>query len=177
VSEVNELGRRDVVEPNEVDRFTRAAEDFCGFVDQSAGLERAEFVETLGRHLATLYALGMELPQVAPTTADDLPRTGKPLNVPAPALQTKLGDLDYYNLTFDPWDVADAEPVTASLSDDVRDIYIDLAEGLDALAAGAPTTDVVWSWQFGFDNHWGVHAAHALYAIHWATRRSGSRGI
>ena len=66
---------------------------------------------------------------------------------------------------FDPYDPDGSAPVMASLSDDIADIYRDLQGGLVAFRAGE-IDDAVWEWRFGFDTHWGRHAAHGLFALH-----------
>lgn len=83
-------------------------------------------------------------------------------------ISEKLGDADYYRLIFDPYQ-ADP-PVTASLADDVADIYRDLRGGFALLEPGGMRDGAVWEWRFGFDSHWGRHAAHALYAVRVLTR-------
>ena len=93
-------------------------------------------------------------------------------------LETKLGDLDFYNCVFDPYDMQDTAPVVVgSLSDDLSDIYWDVKDGLTACASGPPPDDVIWEWRVGFEEHWGIHASAALYAIHWITRNPGARWI
>jgi hypothetical protein len=81
------------------------------------------------------------------------------------ALATKLGRRDYYNEMFAPYDLAEREPVTGSLADDLADIYADLSRGLAAWQVGN-TEDAVWEWRFHFQHHWGEHTTGALRALH-----------
>jgi hypothetical protein len=69
-------------------------------------------------------------------------------------------------MIFDPYDEDDTTPVAGSLADDVADIYLTLRGGLDLVEAGKPRGAALWEWKFGFDEHWGRHAAHALSAVH-----------
>jgi Domain of unknown function (DUF5063) len=70
---------------------------------------------------------------------------------------------------FDPYE-SGATPVMGSLADDAADIYRDLRGGLSLIDVDGGLDNAVWEWQFGFEYHWGVHAASALYALHSLTR-------
>jgi hypothetical protein len=87
-------------------------------------------------------------------------------------LDRKLGDVSDYSLMFDPYEFK-TTPVTGSLADDAGDVYRDLKRGLEVIAAGGSLETAVWEWQFGFEHHWGNHAAHALHALHSLTRPVG----
>jgi hypothetical protein len=82
-------------------------------------------------------------------------------------LSMQFGEVNNYRFMFDPYEPG-SDPVTGSLADDLADIYSDLKIGLALDAAGA-NDDAIWQWRFGFENHWGRHAAHALYALHVAS--------
>jgi Domain of unknown function (DUF5063) len=66
---------------------------------------------------------------------------------------------------FDPYD--DGALVAATLAHEIAGIYGDLKDGFALLeAGGSPEGSAVWKWRFGFEHHWGRHAAHALYLVH-----------
>jgi hypothetical protein len=65
---------------------------------------------------------------------------------------------------------SDAQPIGASPSDDLLDVYWDLQRGLAAFDSGR-ASEAVWIWRFGFETHWGDHAVDALRALHRACVR------
>ena len=150
--------------------FRSVAESFVAFVDESAEGPRDPLVRELERRIAELYVAALSLPQ--PGELRSTQPTSSMRHDEAASLMRRLsrqlGDYDFYNLVFDPYDFVDSTPVTGSLADDVTDIYRDLKNGLVAYDAGE-TEDAVWEWRFEFDSHWGRHAANALYAIHVLT--------
>jgi hypothetical protein len=77
----------------------------------------------------------------------------------------------YYSDAFDPWGPGE-EPVVADLADDLRDIYLDVQEGLAALAA-SPWQEAGWLWRNSFCYHWGRHAVSALKALHGLAMNEG----
>lgn len=146
-----------------VARFEELAESFVAFVDDASHLPADRFVGELERHLLDLYRAALDL--ALPEDAEDAAPPSAVTNDEAAALQRRLsdqlGDFDVYRLVFDPYEL-DAPPVAGSLADDVADIYRDLKSGL----AATNDAEATWQWRFGFDTHWGRHAAHALYALY-----------
>jgi len=70
-----------------------------------------------------------------------------------------------YRVVFDPHDFdALDEPVTGALSDDLSDIYRDLAEGLDNYQNGH-IQDACSDWAQSYQIHWARHAVNAISAI------------
>lgn len=82
---------------------------------------------------------------------------------------------NYYRTVFDPHDLdATDEPVMAILSDDLSDIYRDLAEGFTLYDLGnLPAACATW-WE-SYRIHWARHAVEALAAIdiHLTQQRGG----
>lgn len=155
--------------------FTASAEAFIAVVDASESQSQSAFLRELERALVRLYAAGLVLDHLAPED-DAAPAEGL-TNDEAAALQRRLGqkfgDYDYYAVVFDPYDLASA-PVTGSLADDVADIYRDLKDGFAELA-NRKIENALWQWKFGFDNHWGRHAAEAIYALYSLRSKLGER--
>lgn len=70
-----------------------------------------------------------------------------------------------YLVVFDPHDLeADDEPGMGMLSDDLSDIYRDLAIGLADFKKGY-VSDACFDWAFSYRGHWARHAVNALGAI------------
>ena len=82
------------------------------------------------------------------------------------SLQHKLGEHDYYQEIFDPYQNKE-EQVTASLADDLADIYGDIKRGLQDWVKASPSDrlHIIWYWKLDFD-HWGAHATGAFRALY-----------
>ena len=118
------------------------------------------------RVLVDLYAAGVVLDDVEPDGEAE-PRDGTTRDDAAAltnGIGQKLGDFDFYSVVFDPYE-RDSAPVTGSLADDLADIYRDLQAGFAELRAGR-ASNALREWKFGFDHHWGRHAAEAIYALY-----------
>jgi hypothetical protein len=59
------------------------------------------------------------------------------------------------------------EPLAGILSDDLADIWLDIKRGLQTLELNpeASLSDVLWSWKFSFETHWGRHAVSAMATL------------
>jgi hypothetical protein len=66
---------------------------------------------------------------------------------------------------FDPLQDPPEEPVVGHTSDDIGDIYRDVARGL-ALFDSGRRDEAGWEWGFNFRIHWGEHATGAMRAFH-----------
>lgn len=146
-----------------VDAFIAAANRYCALVERPAQ-DRVQLLTTVHEALAHCYseALRLALPRTDDPT---LPEARIPLEAWRDVngrILDRLGSADGYWVILDPADGGTA--VQASLADDLADIWRDLKEGL-ALHAEGLTGEALWHWRFGFDSHWGVHAAEALRVI------------
>jgi hypothetical protein len=154
-------------------QFAVVAEAFIAVVDSSEGQSQTEFLRELERALTRLYEAGLTLDDLDPD--ENSPPLDRMTSDEAAALQRRLGRKfgahDFYAVVSDPYDL-DSAPVTGSLADDVADIYRDLMKGFAELANGH-VANALWQWKFDFDNHWGQHAAAAIYALYNLRSRVG----
>jgi len=141
--------------------FASAAHDYCTLVEQADQLERSELLQRLQTTLGRLVALASELPEVWPVEDGSEAQRREPPTAVSRALEDLPGHWDIY----DPWVQRRPRSDLGSLADDLADVYLDLAEGLDLLVGGAPRA-AMWEWRFSFWCHWGRHATGALRAIH-----------
>lgn len=149
-----------------VEAFVRIGRRFVEFVDSSDDLSAGDFLRELQPLLVNLYATGLALGSGDPDDTADLPDslTGDDWQALYRRLGAQLRGYDDYAFVFEPHELS-ATPVVGSLSDDVADIYLELRNGFTLFDEGKPG-EAAWEWRFGFDNHWGRHAAHAIYALH-----------
>ena len=74
--------------------------------------------------------------------------------------------LQYYSQQFDPLTVPSTEePTIGDITDDISDIFRDVRKGLWYFERGR-VADAAWEWAFGFQHHWGRHAACAIRTLH-----------
>jgi Domain of unknown function (DUF5063) len=146
------------------DRFVPVARRFVSFVEGFDALSADEFVCELEPLLLDLYssALVLERRRAGENLGTERQRNDEWSEL-FQRLGRHLGRYDAYSFVFDPYEL-DAQPVTGMLSDDLSDICRDLCDGIERYDVGH-TREAIWEWRFGFESHWGRHAAHALYAL------------
>lgn len=167
--------------------FAERAREFCAVVDRGVAEEDARFPSQLHRVLAQLYTAGLDLPstdilwdldeEVTEEVGNE-PADQPNLNDPDPdrlsaaglralhgSLAQRFGASNYYREIFDPYEAPEEEAVTASLADDVADIYQDIRGGLVKWERGE-SGEALWGWRFHLEVHWGEHATGALRALH-----------
>ena len=150
--------------------FREAATRFCAHITERDRMTTTRFLTVLPGHLAALYAAAAALPEVAPDV-ESPERDRNELAEWRPlfeALGAKIGPHRYYSETSDPSKPDAQETVTGDLADDLADIYGDLRTGLafEVAAGREAPNDVLWTWRFDFESHWGRHATSALRAVH-----------
>lgn len=160
----------------QTDEFASVAAEFCQWAEGRPEDPVAEF-ETAHRLTARLYHLGLSLPSGIESTTGDIPSQRRS-DEESQAMYERFASLpfDYYKTVDEPHDLEELEavvPPLAQLGDDMRDIYFDLRVGLDLFERGA-RIDAAWTWKFGFESHWGEHAASALNALHNYRDREGA---
>ena len=145
-------------------RYEAAATKFIACVD-SPTLESDVFLANVGRCLADLYCCALDVPPVKSESEfpDDTPFPMEQWTALYHSLREKIGDKDVY------WEVFDSQqkeqPIQATLSNDISDIYFDLKKNLQLKNKGMSGADLIWEIYFSFREHWARHALHALNAI------------
>lgn len=138
--------------------FPALVREYLALLERAAQMPPHDLLSACARLLPRIYAAGLCLPEIGPDDAS-LPRS-----VPPPELPS-LGKFDLYGEVYDPY--IEEPPVTASLANDLVEIYSELAEPLGELDAGR-TANAIWSWRFAIRGHCGDHLVNALRTIHRA---------
>lgn len=144
--------------------FATLASDYRTWCEGPRASDPMQLLREATRHVARLYAAGLELPDLEFVDHPDLP------DLPESnwaAMFKSFGALpfNYYWEVFDPSIEDSDEPVVGDVADDLTDMYSDLIKGLWLLDHGHMHA-AAWSWKFTFDAHWGRHAVSALRALH-----------
>ncbi|MCL1632795.1 DUF5063 domain-containing protein [Sporolactobacillus sp. CPB3-1] len=133
--------------------FYRNAKMYCDFIDI---IDDSLNYKLLLEKILNIYASGVKLSK---TEFDQVESINDNISYP----NLNIGKNDYY------WEVFDAyqldEPIHASLTDDISDIYHDLQEGILLYNKGK-TEGALGTWKFSFETHWGRHAIDATRALH-----------
>ena len=145
----------------QIQQFAVLAGEFCAWAESAGAAPEVE-ASTALRLLSSLYQKALELP---PTTGQQ-----EPAEVADEAwkrVYERFGSLpfNYYAQCFDPGQ-SPGEASLADLADDLADIWRDLKRGLSLYAAGH-VESAAWEWRQMFRHHWGLHAAGAIYALHF----------
>ena len=146
--------------------FADCARRFCEWARASQPTGPVAAAEAL-RQIASLYAAGLSLPEPWSTGVD--PHAKRSLIQPeerhAVVDAAARIPFQYYSEVFNPFLVPAEEAVLGDITDDLADIYCDVASGLLLYDAGK-TADAVWQWGFHLQIHWGEHATSAIRALH-----------
>lgn len=148
------------MEPIE-EKFVRAAREFCAWAEGKPGEDEDAKALSL---LSGVYQLGLSLPfpppikeelgpEVSPDDSDSIYRRFASVSV------------SYYSECADPLLLENGEVVIGDVHDDLRDIYVDLKEGL-LLHDSGEKQDAQWTWKNSFQSHWGSHATAAIHVLH-----------
>jgi hypothetical protein len=149
--------------------FIAVAKDYCRILESELVPLNRDLVQRLLEVIVALYTAGLKLPEVDPDRQEHEDRAfdGDSRHKFFRSVAERLGDDVFYQMVFDPLDKGECKPVTASLSDDLADIYFDVKEGLMRIPEAGPVpAHVIWAWAFGLEIHWGRHAVNAIGALH-----------
>jgi Domain of unknown function (DUF5063) len=153
-----------------VTEFVELTRSYCALVVEHAPLPASEFLQQVHSLLPRLYAAALLLPDIGWDAPDCEGR--HTMSTLGRDLRAKFGALDHYRELFDPYASESEEPVIGSLSNDIADIYAELANGITCWDAGNHD-GALWAWRFGFQMHWGKHLTSALRALYaWTVRPS-----
>jgi hypothetical protein len=145
-----------------LDDFAVVVRSFCDWTEADRSTQTGYAVMLLARrHLASLYASAIDLPEIDCEPVDDV-LTHEDYKQTYHRFDSL--PVGYYGRACDPLDLTSGETSLGDLADDLADIWRDLKEGL-LLFDGGHRDAAAASWQESFTIHWGNHAANALAVI------------
>jgi hypothetical protein len=152
------------MEVNAVDCFAAEARTFCSWAKGDDG--SAIDVRSALLRVVSLYNAAILLPSP----------WSESLSSELAEAEIQKSDLDlvlrranalpfqFYFEVFDAFEKS-PEPVTGHITDDIGDIYSDVARGLVLYDRGQKD-EALWEWGFNLKIHWGEHATGAIRALH-----------
>jgi hypothetical protein len=148
--------------PPLLDNFVAAAREFCALAEREGAVTESDLWKVRELLLRLIY--NMPAVEVAPQEVDH-DGAGPDGEKYAKVARRFAGfPFNVYRFVFDPHNLDESDkPVMSTLSDDLPDIYRDLAQGLDNARQGH-LEDACFEWSTSY-SHWGRHAMSALSAI------------
>ena len=145
-----------------MEKFVKIAKEYVSWVEDK-NRKSSDDIQYVHDMLLSLYATAFTLKYHPETAELEEPRIS---HEEWKSIMQSFSHLpfDYYQEVFDPLDFSDSDPVTASLSDDLADIYRDLKPAVLAYDKGK-VREAEDDIKRNFEIHWSEHAISALKAI------------
>ncbi len=182
--EINE----NVVFSKNVVEFVTVANEFCKMVENPSFSQADSLVDVMRKILPLLYLKASLVPEIHPHLDEELEKfvTEYDYNVLSQKWIQILGENDLFHEVFDPEIQFGTEPVTASISENILDIYQDLKDFLLSYRTGESEVmnDSLAECMNHFWDFWGQRLVNVLRALHQLaaagvredTDKRGSRG-
>jgi hypothetical protein len=160
----------DPVYSGHVVEFTAVANEFCKYAEHAGEMKGEELLNIMQRLLPLLYLKASFLPPLEPVFEDGNEKfvtEGDWLRI-RNGFRSKLRSADDYLEIPDDKTIEPDEPVVASLSEDMADIYQDMKNFVLLYQTGTNEVmnDAVWECRMNFENYWGHKLVNGLKAIH-----------
>ena len=167
---MNDQESSQIIYSKNVVEFVTVANEFCATVEQASRHSAAENLGKLQKILPLLYLKASMLPSVESIMDEELEKFVSELdynNLQQKWLQL-LGEHDNFYEVFDPSIQFGDETVTASLSENLLDIYQDLKDFITAYSIGNEDVmnDSLAECKFHFSEFWGQQLVNVLRAVH-----------
>ncbi|NBC83630.1 MAG: DUF5063 domain-containing protein [Bacteroidetes bacterium] len=160
----------DAVYQRNIIEFVAVAKEYTIFLETADKFPKPEFVEKLHKVLPFLYFKATLLPDLHNTYDDVIEKYVTEedyLRIKA-ITEQKLGQHDAYVEEFNEAFKYSDEPVAASISEDLTDIYQDIKDFIMLYRMGTDEimNDAVWECRNNFKMYWGQKLVNSLRAIH-----------
>ncbi len=159
-----------LVYSREVVEFITVAKEFCDLTENVRNLSLQENLEKLQLLLPLLYVKAVTLPGTEKMLDEELEKfvTEMEYNVLLQRWMEVLGEHDSYYEVFDPDIQFGEEITTASISENLLDIYQDLKDFLTSYSIGDESVmnDSLYECVYHFGEFWGQRLVNVLRAVH-----------
>lgn len=167
---MNEDFNVEQVNSQNVADFVAVAGEYCTFAENTIRFSKVDFLDKARRLLPMVYLKMSLLPKFESIFDDENEKfvTEEGWNYIHQSVKKKLGFHDEYREVFDPLTHEQVEQSTASVSDNLADIYQDLKNFIMLFNIGTEEmmNDALWECQLNFEEFWGQKLLNALNAIH-----------
>lgn len=160
----------DVIYSKNVVEFVTVANEFCGAIEHVSKFSALENLQRLQKLLPLLYLKATILPKTEQLLDEELEKYVSELdyNVLHQKWLQLLNENDNFYEVFDPNIQFGDEKVTASVSENLMDIYQDLKNFLISYSIGNEDlmNDALYECNYHFEEFWGQQLVNVLRAIH-----------
>lgn len=167
---MNESGYQQIIYSKNVVEFITVASEFCATMENVARYEVEENLGKLQKILPLLYLKAAILPEVERLLDEELEKFISELDYNALHQKwlSQLGEHDDFYEVFNPEIQFGSETVTASISENLLDIYQDLKDFITAYSIGNEEVmnDSLAECVFHFKEFWGQQLVNVLRAVH-----------
>jgi hypothetical protein len=167
---MREEGLNSLVYSKNVIEFITVANEFCSFLERADEMESADFLGRLQKLLPFLYIKASLIPEFEFDAEDDLEKyvTEVDYNIIQQKIAGHTGAGDDYQEVFVPGMQFSETALTASIAENVADIYQDIK---DLVMSFRTLNDEVmeqalWECQQNFAQIWGQKLVNCLRALH-----------
>ena len=159
----------DITLSKQVIEMATVANEFCYFVENIEKKEKEIVLEFMQRILPLLHLKGSLLPEIEPVHPEANERfvTEEQWERVFNELRQTLGEDDEYWI-IDPQYINDTEPLKASLSENITDIYQDMKDFLLLMQKNthAARENAISECKILHANHWGYRVGNIFTRIH-----------
>ena len=167
---MNEDFNVEQVNSQNVADFVAVAGEYCMFAENTIRFSKVDFLDKARKILPMVYLKMSLLPKFESIFDDENEKfvTEEDWDYIHQSVKKKLGFHDEYREVFDPLTHEQVEQSTASVSDNLADIYQDLKNFITLFNIGTEEmmNDALWECQLNFEEFWGQKLLNALNAIH-----------
>ena len=159
-----------VVYSKNVIEFVTVANEYCKFIERAGSEEAKSMLWKAQKILPLLYLKISVLPDFESFEELTLEKyvTEVDYNFLQQRIMNLLGEHDDYQEVFEPGMQFSDAPLTASLSENLTDIYQDLKDFILSYRIGDDQVmqEALWECMNNFKNYWGQKLVNGLRAIH-----------
>ena len=159
-----------IVYSQNITEFVTVTSEYCSFVENIVRFSKKDFLDKARKLLPLIYLKGSLLPKLQSVFDDENEKfvSEEEWDFIHESVQKKLGFHDEYREVFDPLTHEQVEQSTASISDNLADIYQDLKNFVTLYNVGTEEVmnDALWECKLNFEEFWGQRLLNALKAIH-----------
>lgn len=167
---MNDQRQSQIIYSKNVVEFVTVASEFCATMEQVSKHQPMENLGKLQKMLPLLYLKAAVLPEVERLLEDEMEKFVSELdyNTLHQKWLGQLGEHDDFYEVFDPNIQFGSETVTASLSENLMDIYQDLKDFVTSYSIGNEEVmnDSLAECKFHFSEFWGQQLVNVLRAVH-----------
>jgi hypothetical protein len=151
--------------------FVRVANDYSQFVEQAESFKIKEFIDKAHKLMASLYLRAANLPELDSKFENMNQRfvNEQDYSYIRQKVLKKLGQYDSYEEVFTQLREESDDAVSASISENMADMYQDIKDFLLLYEIGTEEVmyEAIWECRQSFKTYWGQRLTNGLRALHF----------